>query len=177
VKVTVLCLGLVLCGCTSLTKSGELGTFKIGERAQVGPLIYNAMDTQWNTSLGHGDTPRVPKNGRFFIVYLSIVNGGGTADQNVPTFNLVDDQGGSHPELDSGEGVPNWVGVERKIRPAQSIQGNVVFDVEPKHYRLKVTMEGEEKYAWIDLPLDFGAPPPTADQPAPRRAPGPTRQR
>lgn len=177
VKLTLLCLALLICGCKSLTKSGEVGTFKIGERAQVGPLIYNAMDTQWNASLGHGDAPRVPKNGRFFIVYLSVVNGGGSTDQNVPTFELVDDKGESHQELDNAEGVPDWLGLERKIHPAESLQGNIVFDVEPKHYKLKVTTEGDEKYAWIDLPLDFGAPPPTADQAGPGAPQGPSRKR
>jgi hypothetical protein len=153
-----------------------VGTFKVGERTQVGPLIYNAMDSQWNVSLGQGDAPRIPKNGRFLIVYLSIVNGGGTSDQNVPTLSLMDDQGELHAELDNGEGVPNWIGVDRKIRSAESIQGNVVFDVEPKHYKLKVTEEGDEKFGWIDLPLDFGTPPPSADQPGPR-IPGPTPKR
>jgi len=155
---------LLLGGCKPSTDAGDVGTFKIGERAQVGPLIYNIIDSQWNMSLGHDAVPRIPKS-RFFILNVSVVNGGGNSDQSVPTFNLVDDQGEVHPELDNGENVPDWIGLSRRVRPADTLQGNIVFDVPPKHYRLKVTEETEQKYAWIDLPLDFGAPPPVADDP------------
>ncbi|MCU1260437.1 MAG: hypothetical protein JWO80_3322 [Bryobacterales bacterium] len=168
-------LALAATGCTSLTKGGDVGTFKIGDRAQVGWLIYNVIDTQWDVKLGLGPAPRIPKS-RFFIVNMTVVNSGPT-DQTIPTFNLVDDQGESHPELDNGENVPDWMGVVRKVRPAESFQGNIVFDVPPKHYRLKLTEESEQKYAWIEIPLDFGVPPPTADQPSDAIPAGPASKR
>jgi hypothetical protein len=41
--------------------------------------------------------------------------------------------------------------------PNDSTQGNVVFDVPPRHYKLKVTDETGDHIAYIDIPLSFGA--------------------
>jgi hypothetical protein len=165
--VLVLSLAL-LAGCQSNAgKKGLVGTFKIGERAQVGPLIYNVYETQYMVTIGEGAEARVPKN-RFLIVHLTVVNGGGaTADQSIPTFTLLDDAGESYNEMDNGAGVPQWLGFARKVRPAESTTGNIVFDVAPKHYRLRVADELDEHYALVDLPLTFdtGAPPPPPSNP------------
>jgi len=163
-RILVVSLSLALfAGCQSTSsKKGLVGTFKIGERAQVGPLIYNVYETQYMVTLGEGPEARVPKN-RFLLVHLSVVNSGGaTADQSIPTFALLDDADQSYNEMDNGAGVPQWLGFSRKVRPAESTTGNIVFDVSPKHYRLRVSDELEEHYAFIDLPLTFdtGAPPP-----------------
>ncbi len=138
-----------------------MGTVKVGERIPVGQLIYSVIDTQWAVSLGTDPAPRIPKS-RFFLVNLSIVNSSGS-DKSVPSFDLIDDQGQSYPELANGEAVPAWIGIARQIHPADSMQGNIVFDVEPKHYRLKVGDETEQSYAFIDIPLDFGTVPTTPD--------------
>jgi len=152
---------VLLTGCQSTSRKGLVGTFKIGERAQVGPLIYNVYETQYMVNLGQGADARIPKD-RYLLVRLSVVNSGGaTADESIPTFTLIDDAGQTFNELDTGIGVPQWLGIARKVRPAESTSGNIVFDVAPKHYRLRITDQTDEDYGLVDLPLTFGdtAPP------------------
>lgn len=127
----------------------------MGARVEVGHLIYTVLETQWLAQIGAGDTARVPKN-RFFLVHLTAVNSG-SEELDVPNVTLVDDKGGTVNELEDGSQVPLWVGFVRKAKPAESINGNVVFDAQPKHYRLKVTDENGEKPALIDIPLSFNS--------------------
>lgn len=135
--------------------------FDMGSRVEVGHLIYTVFETQWLPQIGAGDTARVPKN-RFFLIRLSAVNSG-SEELLVPNVTLQDDQGNTVDELSDGDQVSQWIGFVRKIRPADSISGNVVFDAEPKHYRLRVTDENGEKTALVDLPLNFnGDLPPVA---------------
>jgi hypothetical protein len=135
----------------------------LGERVQLGQFIYTVFDTQWMPQLGEGATARIPQH-RFFLVRVSITNAG-SADAITPPLTLVDDKGGTHDELNNGEGVPNWAGSLRQIKPAESAQGNIVFDVAPAHYKLKVADETEQKLATIDIPLSFGEPAPTVGVP------------
>ena len=128
-------------------------TYALGERAQIGALIYNVFETQWNVSFGEAPNLRVPLN-RFLLVRVSIVNSAGHAVP-VPSLSLVDDDGNLIEESTSGEHVPNWIGIARTVAPAESEQGNVLFDVQPRHYKLKVSDEDNIKFAYIDLPLNF----------------------
>ena len=125
----------------------------MGERANVGKLIYNAFDTSWPVALGDGPTARIPVN-RFLLLRMSVVNSG-SKPANVPTLTLIDDDGNSFNEQTSGEQVPAWMGVTRTVKPAESDQGNVLFDVEPRHYKLRISDEEMQNYAFIDLPLNF----------------------
>jgi hypothetical protein len=149
-------LGLSAIACRDTAKEPLVGTFNMGERAQVGPLIYTVFDTKWAISLGEQPAPRIPAN-RFLILNLSIVNGGSQAS-NIPTFSLVDDAGQVYQELDNGEGVANWIGVVRRVRPADSVQGTIVFDVPQKQFKLRVSDE-EEHYALVNIPLTLGEAP------------------
>jgi hypothetical protein len=47
------------------------------------------------------------------------------------------------------------VGLARRIKPADTLTGNIAFDVPARHYKLEVTDELEEKKALIDIPLSF----------------------
>jgi hypothetical protein len=52
--------------------------------------------------------------------------------------------------------VPQWIGYLRTAHPADALQGNILFDVPPGHY--KITMSDEEQHAaLVDIPLSFGA--------------------
>jgi hypothetical protein len=137
--------------------------YDMGTRVEAGHLIYTVFETQWLAQIGAGDSARVPKN-RFFLIRLSAVNSG-SEDLDVPNVTLVDDHGQSIDELQDGDQVPQWVGFVRKVKPADSISGNVVFDAEPKHYRLRVTDENGEKPAFVDIPLNFNADAPPAPLP------------
>ena len=133
----------------------EAQLHRMGERVTVGSLIYNVFEDQWKPQLGQGADARVPKD-RFFLLRLSVVNGGST-DLMVPALTLVDDGGQTYPELSNGDGVPEWTGYLRRVKPAETLQGNVVFDVPPKHYRLRVADETSQKTRDIDIPLNFAS--------------------
>jgi len=153
-----------LSACQSTAHKGLIGDYKIGERVQIGPLVYNVYETQY---LVKSPDSRVPKE-RFFIVHLSVMNGGAAqSSQSIPAFSLVDDAGQSYNESENGAGVAQWLGFARKIRSAESLTGDIVFDVAPKHYKLRIADETDEHYAFVDLPLDFGEPAPRAEAAAP----------
>ncbi len=137
---------------------------QMGERVTAGSLVYNVFDNQWKAQLGEGTNARIPKD-RFFLVRLSIVNGG-SAEVMVPTLTLVDDSGQTYPELSNGDQVPNWIGFLRRVKPAETLQGNAVFDVPPKHYRLRISDENDQKAEQVDIPLSFAAETPGIPPPA-----------
>lgn len=153
-------LGL-LTGCGE--KQAPVMNYAMGEKAEVGHLVYTAFETQWLTQIGQPPDARIPQN-RFFLIRLSATNGSG-GPVTLGNFTLEDDKGNSFNELSSGEGVPQWMGLIKQINPADSLQGNVVFDVVPKHYKLRVFDENSQRSALIDIPLSFNTE--TQDLPAP----------
>ena len=146
----------------SLQKNAKV--YEMGTRVEVGHLIYTIFETEWLPQIGAGETARVPKN-RFFLVRLSAINSG-SEELDVPNVTLMDDQGGAVEELTEGDQVPQWIGIVRRVKPADSVAGNVVFDAEPKHYRLRVRDENNEKSSLIDIPLNFNADAPPGPLPA-----------
>ena len=128
-------------------------TYNMGDQVTIGHLIYTVFETQWLTHIGEGAKARVPQH-RFFLVRISVVNGG-SSETLIPNVSLHDDAGNTYTELSSGEGVSQWIGFLRNARPADSAQGNVLFDAPPRHYKLKVTDENRERTALIDIPLNF----------------------
>jgi hypothetical protein len=142
---------LLVAGCSF--GSPKPHTFAMGERADLGGLIYTVLDTQWITQIGSGLDAKVPRN-RYLLVRLSVANSG-VADALVPSLTLVDDNGETYAELPDAGGVPHWLGVLRQAKPAEVAQGNVVFDAPPRHYKLRLTDENDQKTAFVDLPLNF----------------------
>jgi hypothetical protein len=162
----VVCLATTSCRDSAVSKQVPIGTFSMGEKGQVGPLIYTVFDTKWALSLGEQPTPRIPTH-RFYIINVSAVNTASTP-YSVPTFALVDDDGQTYQEVDNGEGVPNWLGFARRIQPADSTQGTIVFDVPQKTFKLRVADE-EDHFAFIKIPLSLGEAPPDISIKAPPR--------
>jgi hypothetical protein len=128
-------------------------TYNMGERATVGHLVYKVFETQWLTHIGQGTDARLPEH-RFFLVRMSAVNGFGS-EVIVPNLRLEDDHGNSYPELSSGEGVPQYIGYLRSVKPADAVEGNALFDAPPAHYKLRIADETGEKTAYVDIPLSF----------------------
>jgi hypothetical protein len=126
---------------------------RMGDRVNAGSLVYNVFETQWKTELGEGTSARIPKD-RFFLVRLSVVNSG-SSESMIPTLTLIDDAGQAYEEVSNGDQVPSWIGFLRRVKPAETLQGNAVFDVPPKHYRLRVSDENDQKSEQIDIPLSF----------------------
>ncbi len=143
-----------LSGCSSGSRH-TVRTYRLGERIQLGSLIYNVYDSQWMTQLGEAPAPRVPEH-RYFLVRVSVTNAG-ASDVIVPVMSVSDESGTSYAELSAGDHVPQWIGLLRHVRPAESLQGNIVFDCPPRSYKLRLTDETENRAALVDIPLTFGA--------------------
>jgi Domain of unknown function (DUF4352) len=143
----------LLISCGSAGGNSIVPNYSMGERAQAGQLIYTVFENRWMPQLGSGTTARIPAN-RFFLLRLSIVNSGSN-EAIAPALTLIDDNGQRYPELSDGEGVPQWTGYLRRLKSADTLTGNIVFDVAARHYKLEVTDETDEKKALIDIPLSF----------------------
>jgi hypothetical protein len=138
----------------------------MGERAPAGHIVYVVFETQWLTHLGEGADARVPEN-RFLLVRLTATNGAGE-DVSVPDLTLQADNGTTYRELSNGDGVPQWIGYLRSVKPAEDVKGNALFDAPPAHYKLRVSDENRDSSALIDIPLSFGSE--TPDVPLPGSA-------
>src|SRR5262245_56999487 len=124
---------LSLAGC-SMGKF-PVRTYQMGEKVSLGPFVYTVFETQWLTQMGEEPALRVPQH-RFFLVRASVLNSG-TAEMTAPNVSIVDDSGKVYEELINGEGAPEWIGYLRQLKPAESAQGNLLFDAPPRHYKLR----------------------------------------
>jgi hypothetical protein len=147
---------LVVSAACSRKSSAPARTYLMGERVQVGPLAYSVLDTQWKNELAEGAETKLPSS-RFLVVRLSATNGG-VDSTSLPTFEVVNSSGTAYQEVHEVIGVPQWLGLFRNLRPAETEQGNVVFDVPVGAYKLRIqgeTAAGEEVTALVDLPLNL----------------------
>lgn len=142
---------LILTGCSQ--PSFPVRTYTMGEKVTLGHIVYTVFETQWLTEAGAAPAIRLPQN-RFFLVRMSAANSGGS-DLIVPNLAVQDDHGNSYPELQNGDGIPQYIGYLRSVSPAEAVAGNLVFDCPPGHYKLRVTDEDGERAALIDIPLNF----------------------
>jgi hypothetical protein len=130
-------------------------TFQMGQHVEVMPLVYAVFEKQWLAQLGSGSNAILPRN-RFLTIRLTVTSGAG-GESYVPPLTLVDDAGKTCDEITTGEAVdavPRWIGSLRAIKPADTLEGNVLFDCVPRHYRLKLTSE-ENRAAYVEIPLSF----------------------
>jgi hypothetical protein len=153
----------ILSSCGEGDRPFPVRTYGMGEKIELGHISYQVFETQWLTHIGTGTDARIPQN-RFFLVRLAAGNGGG-GDVIVPNMSIEDDSGNTYRELSDGTGVPQWAGYLRTVKPADSAQGNVLFDAPPRRYKLRVTDETGEKAALIDIPLSFGSETPEIPTP------------
>ncbi len=142
-----------LLSCAPAERVQTPSSYQIGDQAAAGHLVYTVFEKQWHTEFGSGPDARVPHN-RFYLVRIKVVNRG-QGEALIPPTELVDDSGASFPEVNDGEGVQNWIGDTRQLRPSETAQGYVLFDVQPKRYKLRVSAEEGKETALVDLPLTF----------------------
>lgn len=131
-------------------------SFKMGERASVGPITYNVLEANFLTQLGEPGKGKLPEN-RFLVIRLSITNGAGK-EAEIPLLRLVDDQGKEFSESQDADVLSGWFGLIRKIGPTSTEEGRILFDVPARSYKLEVTDGGEagkEQLAFIEIPIDF----------------------
>jgi uncharacterized protein DUF4352 len=153
ITVVAVSLALSLSGC-SMGKF-PVRTYRMGEKVSLGPFVYTVYETQWLTQMGAEPGLRVPQH-RFFLVRASVMNSGST-ELAAPNVSIVDDSGKIYEELVNGESVPEWIGYLRQLKPSESAQGNLVFDVPPRHYKLRALDDTGDRMALIDIPLSFDA--------------------
>jgi hypothetical protein len=137
-------------------KQAPVNVYRMGDKVQVGPLIYNVFETKWLPQIGEGAEARTPAH-RFLILHLTVVNSGAET-LSVQPFQVVDDGGHAYPESIEGGGVAHWLGISRNLKPADSLDGSIVFDLEPKTYKLKLDDGADTgKVQMVELPLQFEA--------------------
>jgi hypothetical protein len=141
-------------GCSKGHDASFLGTFRMGEKVQVGPLVYQVLQSDWRSELGSGG--RTPRN-RYMFLKLSITNtSGGTV--SIPALT-IEGGGQTYGEvMEDMDKVDNWFGLLRNIGGSQTEQGWIVFDAPMMAYKLIVTDAGEighEKYAHVDVPVQL----------------------
>jgi hypothetical protein len=127
----------------------------MGERVELAPLTYAVFEKDWLAQLGEGADARLPQN-RFLTIRLAVTSGA-SSETYVPNLTLDDDAGGSCAESNNGDGVSHWLGYLRSIKPAETLQGSILFDCVPKHYRLKLISD-TGKAAYVEIPLSFENP-------------------
>jgi hypothetical protein len=145
--------GILLLGGCQRQNSSQIN-YQMGERMTDGPMVYNVVQTTWRTQLGDLFNTRTPQN-RFLMITLSATNSGGK-ETALPFFALEGPNGKEYKEVETGDGVDNWFGLLRTLNPAETRQGNLVFDVPLTSYRLRLTDGGEpgtEKMVWVEIPL------------------------
>jgi hypothetical protein len=135
-----------------LKPTPPVNVFRMGDRVQIGPLIYNVFEADWRAKLGES---RIPTH-RFLIVHLSVTNSGAET-VSVPALNLIDASGKLYTESIDGQSVPAWLGLIRKLKPVDTLEGNILFDVEAKSYNLKLDDDSDPtRRSVVEMPLRFG---------------------
>jgi hypothetical protein len=131
---------------------------KLGDRVESGPLIYTVFEAEWTAQIGSGEHATVPAH-RFLVVHLSVTNSG-TEAVSIPSLTLVDDAGQPSSEAVVGADLPALLGLSRTIKPVETRDGRVLFDVEPKSYKLKLDdVSDSGKSALVEMPLHFALTP------------------
>jgi hypothetical protein len=153
---TALC--VFLSGC-SLTGSG-IKVYQMGQRAEVGSIVYTLLEARWMAQLGAAAGARIPRH-RFLLLRVSVTNGS-PQKVAIPLMALIAPGDEVYNELTEGEGVSDWLGMLRDLEPVESVTGWVLFDAPRGNYRLRVSDDAFEpeavRAALIDVPLRFEAP-------------------
>jgi hypothetical protein len=147
-----------LTGCSRKAGGGQVHT--MGADAAVGSLSYIVSQTDWQDQLEGPDGVRTPTN-KYLLVTVSIANHGGE-EASVPLLALIDASGREYMEEGKGEGVPNWMGLLRKAGPGQSLSGQLLFDVPPGSYKLRISSGSDvekERTALVEIPYQKDSAP------------------
>jgi hypothetical protein len=128
--------------------------YRMGDKVQAGPLVYTIISSEWKSQLGSGEQVSVPSK-RFLLIHLTVTNGAAETI-SVPQLMLADESGQTYNESTAGADAPALWGLIRNVKPAGTLEGHVLFDVEPKSYKLKVEGgPGSNEVAAVEIPLQF----------------------
>lgn len=155
-----LALMLLLSACGESTSTDSF-VYKMGEKVNVGTLVYTVLEAEWKSELsgGAGALPQTPKH-RFLVVKVSMTNSGG-AQATIPLLTVENGNKDSTMEVSEVKDLPGWLGLVRLVNPAETDQGYLVFDVVTGAYKLRVTdgkETGSETTRLIEIPLSLSEP-------------------
>jgi len=144
-----------LSACTDAKSAAESRVYQMGERVDVGGVMYTVLESEWRASIGEGADQMVPKN-RFLIIRATVTNGTGT-QANLPFLTVEDGKGASVMEEQNAKALAGWFGMVRIIAPAQTEEGKLVFDIPPGNYKLRVAGgTGENEVTrLVDVPYNI----------------------
>lgn len=147
----VAAMGLMVAGCKKASQTGA--AFKMGERIEVGGLIYTVLESDWRSQLGEGASAQVPKH-RFLLIKMTVTNTGGQ-QRDIPLLHIENAKKEQFMELAEVKDVPGWMGMIRLMPPSGIEEGWIVFDAPPGSYNLRVvSREGEDEIArYVEIPL------------------------
>ena len=138
-------------------------TYGMGDRVELGHLIYTIYETRWLTEIGEGAGARVTQN-RFFLIRMT-VGSSSSSESLIPDMSIEDDRGTSYPELSNGDGIPQFVGALHPVTLANPVVGYALFDAPPGHYKLHLSDEDGQRQAVVDIPLSFRSESPEVPSP------------
>ena len=150
---------LVVAACCTLL-AGCVGkpvtpVHQMGERAEIGSIVYSVLEARWAQQLGDGPSARLPRS-NFLLLRVSVTNGS-TRKFTIPQLTLVAPAREEYPELFEGEGVADWIGLLRGVEPLETRTRWVLFDVPRADYRLRVADDAfdplDAKTALIEVPI------------------------
>lgn len=127
--------------------------FKMGEKIEVGGLIYTVLEADWRSQLGEGASAQVPKH-RYLLLKLTVTNSGGQ-QRDIPLLQIENAAREQFMELAEVKELPGWMGMIRLLQPGGIEDGWIVFDAPPGSYNLKVvSREGEDEVSrYVEIPL------------------------
>ncbi len=156
-SVTPLAACLLLAGCSEVSSSARKRLYHMGERVEAGALVYTVLEAEWQPQLGEGANARVPQH-QFLMLRVSVTNSS-IREVSIPQLRLVGSRRDSHAELTDGDRVPNWLGMLRSLKPADTIEGRILFDVPREDFQLEVSDDAldpeQRNVALIEVPLRF----------------------
>jgi hypothetical protein len=157
-------MALYLYGCSSVSAPAK--SHAMGEPVQAGGLVYTVTEADWRNELSGTTAGIVRAKNRFLVLKITISNSA-SQELSVPLLHLEDASGNTFEELEEVDGVDNWLGLLRLMSPASHLEGNIVFDVPPAVYSLRVTSSGDpekETHALIEIPLQASKPQPSPEE-------------
>jgi branched-chain amino acid transport system substrate-binding protein len=140
----------------------SIGTFDRGQPVRVGDLVWTAVDARFveQIEIPYFDLPPRRAEGKFAVVHLRLRNVSGRTRKAPWTFAVDQDGNLSLPDPQAMAAL--WIAggpaarffIFEPVPPAGTLEGDVVFDVEPTAERLQIGVPDDfifESYAMVRL--------------------------
>ena len=139
--------------------AAHIGTHNIGERVQLGPVVYTVLEAEWRDHLSTGSGESSPDK-KYLLARLSITNAS-ASPITIPLLQVINAKDQSFTEVADVQGLQDWLGLLRPIPPGGTEVGHAVFCISPGDYRLQLTDAGEldrETIALVTIPFRVDLP-------------------